>query len=298
MRRWTGYQSIKSESILAIELIIRDMLATLGSFAIAPLWSLRRMGFRLSPEEELAYVATWRHIGYVHHMTWLIFSYYLGIPAEKLKLHYSTVSRAEKLFASNTLHLFSTDYVTDDYQSTHTYRLLASVANRPPRYASVDTSLALSRFLLGDGMADRLALPPTGRWESFKMHTSFMLERAMKAFGRVYRVGWEIERVEMTRMLVLMIVCWQLGERRTKFTIKEFTEELEKLDVKGENAKREKPFNPDDDEMDPEVKMGPAAGKAIVRRWKWMLIEMGAVVAGVGLGVSGVAYLGIRRWVW
>lgn len=43
----------------------RDMVATLGSFAIAPLWSLRRLGIHLTDEEELAYVSVWRHIGYV-----------------------------------------------------------------------------------------------------------------------------------------------------------------------------------------------------------------------------------------
>jgi hypothetical protein len=41
------------------------MIATLGSFAIAPLWSLRRLGIHLTDEEELAYVSVWRHIGYV-----------------------------------------------------------------------------------------------------------------------------------------------------------------------------------------------------------------------------------------
>jgi hypothetical protein len=41
----------------------RDMIATLGSFAIAPLWSLRRLGITLTDEEELAYVSAWRHIG-------------------------------------------------------------------------------------------------------------------------------------------------------------------------------------------------------------------------------------------
>lgn len=43
----------------------RDLIATLGSFAIAPLWSLRRMGIVLTDEEEEAYVAVWRHIGWV-----------------------------------------------------------------------------------------------------------------------------------------------------------------------------------------------------------------------------------------
>ena len=194
-----------------------------------------------------------------------------------------------------TLHLFSSDYITDDYRTTHTYHLLASVANRPPRYASVDTSLAMSRFLLGDGLADRLALPPTPIWTYTKMHIGFLLERAMKAFGRVYRVQWEVERVEMTRMLVLMIVCWQLGSRRTKFTIKEFAHDLEKLDIKSDNGEQgDKEYNPDDDELDPEVKMGPEAGRAIVKRWKLMLMEMGAVCIGAGTAVVGLGYLGYR----
>ena len=42
---------------------IRDLLATLGSFAIAPLWSLQRMGIKLTEEEKEAYIAVWRHIG-------------------------------------------------------------------------------------------------------------------------------------------------------------------------------------------------------------------------------------------
>lgn len=196
------------------------------------------------------------------------------------------------------MHLFNLDYITDDYRSTHTYRLLASVSNRPPRYNKVESSLAMSRFLLGDGLADRLALPPTPRLSAIKMHAGFWAERGMKAFGRAYRVGWEVKRIEMTRMLVLMIVCWQLGDRRTKFTIKEFAEELDKLDIpreKGE-VKEQKEVNPDDDELDPEVRMGPEAGKAIVKRWKWLLIEMGAVVGGVGLGLAGVGYFAVRRY--
>jgi hypothetical protein len=41
-----------------------DLAATLGSFSIAPIWSLRRMGVGLSRREEEAFVACWRHIGY------------------------------------------------------------------------------------------------------------------------------------------------------------------------------------------------------------------------------------------
>lgn len=42
-----------------------DLFATLGSFSIAPLWSLRRMGFSLTNREQLAFLAVWRHIGCV-----------------------------------------------------------------------------------------------------------------------------------------------------------------------------------------------------------------------------------------
>lgn len=63
--RRTACQSTKSEHrITESSSTARDMLATLGAFAIAPLWSLQRQGIRLTPEEEMAHVAVWRHIGY------------------------------------------------------------------------------------------------------------------------------------------------------------------------------------------------------------------------------------------
>jgi hypothetical protein len=37
---------------------------TLGSFAVSPIYAMRRMGFYMTKEEEEAYVAAWRHIGY------------------------------------------------------------------------------------------------------------------------------------------------------------------------------------------------------------------------------------------
>jgi hypothetical protein len=64
----TECRSIKSEYHTQCHVLItRDMLATLGSFAIAPLWSLQRQGIHLTPEEEMAHVAVWRHIGWVHN---------------------------------------------------------------------------------------------------------------------------------------------------------------------------------------------------------------------------------------
>jgi hypothetical protein len=61
--KWMESRLIKSSSLHGSIADGRDMIATLGSFAIAPLWSLRRLGIHLTDEEELAYVSVWRHIG-------------------------------------------------------------------------------------------------------------------------------------------------------------------------------------------------------------------------------------------
>lgn len=267
------------------------MIATLGSFAIAPLWSLKRMGLRLTAAEELAYVATWRHIGY-----------YLGITPARLRRHYSSVESASKLFACTAGHLLAFDTYTDsDPRATQTYRLLEATAGRPPQNAPVEQALALSRALLGDGLADRLALVPPSRRMRWRVKRQFFMTWSLCAFGRSYLRRWEVERVQVTRTLIQMIVCWQLGVRRTRFTIKEFiatvgmvevpdTQGDSKQDSKDNQEKADKELNPDDEELDPEVKMGPVAAKALIRRWKWMLAEMGIVLAAVGLGTIGMGY--------
>lgn len=44
---------------------LRDLIMTLGSFAVSPMRALYRMGFRLNQEEKEAYIAAWRHVGCV-----------------------------------------------------------------------------------------------------------------------------------------------------------------------------------------------------------------------------------------
>jgi hypothetical protein len=61
-RKQMGSLSTRSECLFGLA-DSRDLLATLGSFAIAPLWALRRNGLSLTYEEEHAYLAVWRHIG-------------------------------------------------------------------------------------------------------------------------------------------------------------------------------------------------------------------------------------------
>lgn len=83
-------------------------------------------------------------------------------------------------------------------------------------------------------------------------------------------------------MLLLMIVCWQLGVKRTRFTIKAFGDELG-----GEIDDKE--------ELDPEVKMGPEAGKAIIKRWKWLAVEMAAVTVGLPVVMAVTAWFTYTR---
>lgn len=197
------------------------------------------------------------------------------------------------------MHLFADSVVADDYRATHTYRLLSAVSGRPPRYDTLESSLATSRFLLGAGLADTMGLPPIPLWESIQMHIGFYAQRAVRGFGRYYTTRWEVERVESTRTLFLMVVCGSLGKRRTKFTIKEFAEQLEQIELgtkTSASAEKEKVgINPDDDELDPEVQLGPEAGKAMIKRYKWLFLEMGAVVLGAALGCVSLGYVGLWR---
>jgi len=119
--------------------------------------------------------------------------------------------------------------------------------------------------------------------------------------------------VACTRTIISMIVCWQLGSRRTRFTIKSFgadtllpqvvekegsEDTLIDQEKKGGDTlvgkDNEKVVDPDDDELDPEVQVGPIAGKRIVGRWRWLLLEMAAVVVSPALVVGGR----VLHWRW
>nr|XP_031858553.1 uncharacterized protein CI109_006076 [Kwoniella shandongensis]KAA5525625.1 hypothetical protein CI109_006076 [Kwoniella shandongensis] len=295
LRDKKGLKNKYDEKVDGVPINQEDLLATLGSFAIAPLWSLRKSGIHLTEEEEAAYVAVWRHIGY-----------YLGISPSRLATHYTgpkIVNNASKLFSCVTMHLFSFDLEFDDYRATSTYRILASVAERPPRKTKIEKHLAISRFLIGDKLADKLLIPPTSRWIAAEMRVARSIDWALFSFGQVYTQRWEVERVTITKLLVTMIVCWQLGVKRTKFTIKTFGGDKSKpppiengdskVDITEEEEEKDNISpNADDDDLDASVPMGPVAGKRIIRRWQWLLAEMaGVVLAPVGLALASTYWL-------
>ena len=213
------------------------------------------------------------------------------------------------------MHLFTDDVDPSLFASTSTYRLLACVAGRAPRYTSISYHIAISRFLLGDGLANRLGLPMTTRSMALRTAAARWIEWSLVAFGRMWTRRWEVERVMCTRTLISMLVCWHLGSRRTRFTIKTFAADMvlpqvlavEKGEEEGHKAgtgeqveKSEKnplpseaELNPDDDELDQEVQLGSEAGKRIVSRWRWLLAEMAAVVLSPVM-VAGL----VGMWIW
>jgi hypothetical protein len=207
--------------------------------------------------------------------------YYLGVSPDRLRMYFDSnkPSTSHKVFACLILHLFAAEAEYTDYRQSTTYRVLSAVSNRPPRYTPVDYHLATSRILLGDGLADRLALPASSAGMVARVKLGFYLQWSLIAFGRVWRPSWEVERATITRTLVTMIVSWQLGERRTRFVSKPFGA----LADVGKN-------DPDWEDLDPSIPLGPEAGKCIVARWKWLLAEMGGLLALTGASGLAVAW--------
>jgi hypothetical protein len=250
------------------------MLATLGSFCVAPLWSLRRLKINLTKEEELAYIALWRHIGCVTHARRLSSHvdgrYYLGIDPILLERHFSTVSGAEKGFASTAFHLFSDLTPVPSHEQSGSYRILLSIVDRPPTRPSPSTLVYLSRCVTGNPLADYLGLPSAIPLSvKLSVQASLLSQRFLIAFGKYYpRTGWDIERQLLLRTIMLAMVAWQLGSRRTRFVNKEEHQYGEKLEV-------------DHESLPAEIVLGAEVGRQIKRRWLANIAEAVAVVGSL-----------------
>ena len=59
-----GKFNVYDEEVSGIPINQEDLCAVLGSFMIAPIWSMERAGIHLTEEERSAYQAAWRHVGY------------------------------------------------------------------------------------------------------------------------------------------------------------------------------------------------------------------------------------------
>ncbi|GAA5949922.1 hypothetical protein JCM21900_005524 [Sporobolomyces salmonicolor] len=250
-----------------------DLMAVLGAFMVAPMWSLRRMGIQVSPREEAAYQVAWRHVGY-----------YLGLDIPLLhRLYGSSFHSAESAFASLAYSIFPSGSPPSDPLTTPQYRILSAVCGRPPRGKPIGHHLELCRRLLGPKMADQLALP-RGRWtDKVSIVVEIWSGWALLAFGQVYAKvcagrgrRWEQKRQDWFRRVMELLVVYQLGERRTVFAWREEGRQ-------GEVLRRE-------EGEEPGIEMGKHIGVEVRAQWKALLVEMGAAAATVVAGGVGAWY--------
>ena len=283
----------------------RDLATVLGSFMIAPLWSMRRTGIVLSPHEESSYQAAWRHVGSVPSpfttASLTPHSFYLGIdPTLLIRCYGSTFPIAETSFASLAFDAFPSSVPTDPY-ATPTYGILQAVSSRPPRSSQIGYHCEYSRRLLGPRLAEQLAIPRGSTRERLGVEVDVWSSWAMIAFGRRWRKGWERDRVKLFSQVIELLVVWQLGERRTNFVWREEGKRADKLGKdEGEEPVRgsaKLPLGSEIADLSREqgIKMGKEVGLDVKRRWKWLLAELVGVVAVGGAGLALGAGLVVRE---
>lgn len=210
IRLGRGKLKVYDQEVSGIPINQEDLCTVLGSFMVAPIWSMQRTGITLTTEELAAYQAAWRHVGY-----------YLGIDVGLLKRYYGgSFSTASKSFASMAFDCFPSTRPEDGYL-TPTYRIISAVANRPPRMSSVNYHLEYSRRLLGPSLSYALNLP-RGNWKDrLAVEVDIYSSWGLIAFGRGYarlgRPGWDDERMQLFRKIIELLTVWQLGARRTTF---------------------------------------------------------------------------------
>src|SRR5271163_2851293 len=110
-----------------------DLLATLGAFSVACIWSMERMKIYISQEDRESYIATWKYIGY-----------YMGIQPIYLNRYFSTYRSAEKFLLSTIAHLL--EPVEGKPSGLLPLQLLNGIANRPLYGGSLEYHAELSRF--------------------------------------------------------------------------------------------------------------------------------------------------------
>ena len=178
-----------------------DLLATLGSFSVACVWSMERMGIFLTAEEKESYIAAWKYIGY-----------FIGIEAELLERFYCDFHAAEKHLCSSIAHLLEPEQGKPS--GVLPLQLLNAIARRPLYGHSLEYHAELSRLLIGDQLANIFQLP-RGNWRTrCAVKANLLLMELELWFGKWYRPGWEMERVRLTRVFVDWLVMWQVGKRQ------------------------------------------------------------------------------------
>lgn len=115
-----------------------DMAGTVLEFDYMVVRGLRRLGLHISRREHEAMHYFWRYAGYL-----------LGVDESLLT---ATVEEQEVLALQLTSHLYQPSADSEALAKA----LLRDMAHKPPFHLSYDMLLAISRFLIGDAMANDL----------------------------------------------------------------------------------------------------------------------------------------------
>lgn len=243
---------------------------------MAPLWCLTRLGIGLTLQEELAYIASWRHIGY-----------YLGSSPTLLRKHYSppssTADPTHRFFACISFHLYAEPIVPENPYATSTYRVLQAVSDRPPQNKSTLYHCELSRALFGPGLSDRLALP-RGTWtHRMDVHRYRWYSWSIAHFARYYRASWDLRRQELFRTIIVTMVAWQLGERRSKYTWKNEEDHGKRIDQLSSDLYR-------DEGETSGLQFGVDVEKKLKLEAGSIFLEMGIVLLGLAMAVIAIIW--------
>ena len=218
-------------------------------------------------EEELAFIAAWRHVGY-----------YLGISPGLLSTFYNTdnprtTSSSHRFFACIAMHLYASPIPPKDPFSTATYKVLHAVAHRPPSDKATLYHCEMSRMLLGPGLANQLGIPRGSLKDRLQVKQHAWNSWITARFSRSYLGRWEIQRQALFRRVITLIIAWQLGNRRSRFTWKDEKDHDKKISELLHDEAGEPPG----------LDMGIAVGKEVRSHARWLFGEMGCVLAGIGL---------------
>ena len=239
--------------------------ARLASFSTVPIWALRQLGLNTSREEEEAYLALWRHVGF-----------YLGVSPSSLMDHFTNATLADKFLLSITVHLFLEDEELEENNFVApTMTMLQSISGQPPLESSMEFNCAITRYLLGSELATYLGVPRTPWRMALRLRAILFLQAYpvifSKIYGRFVRPGWLEKRHYVYAVGMAMSLRRRLGMRRTKYRPVE--DELKQAVW-------------EDELVSPDYATGVLLGK----KWRQMLAEM------VGISIVSGILAGFCCW--
>lgn len=172
--------------------------------------------------------------------------------------------------------------------------ILRAMSNRPGAFhTTLEYNCALSRYLLGDELADHLSIPPTSLWTNIKLHLTLLSHRVPVYFSKYYpRRGWTDERRDMIREALIRVTRWNLGMRKTTFRPRQPYDLSSPEDTGGEIAEGVV----EEEKVKPDYEGGRKLMKSFRNVWLEMIgvLGLGVVVCGV-VGWAGIRYY-FQRW--